>query len=166
MKPKILIIDGHLANLDSVSKALQKSHFTTFAAISFKEGWHMARETLPDLVLISLSFSQSEISQALRKLRRDPTAAALKLVALVGSGLEDRQIAARAGFDDCLARPTQPGCFASAVVRLIARSRRKWESVSRQNLKLCGRMEPCAVSSPSPPTSGAAAGRKPIRDDR
>ena len=123
--------------MESLLHAMERNHFTTLAAVSAHEAWFVARQTLPQLVLIRFAFPEPERSTLISRFRDDPRTAALKLIALFDAPHQTRFEAARLGFDDAVQLSLQHPAFVSSLVRLIARSERKWQTISQHNRELC-----------------------------
>ncbi len=137
VKPKILVISNCPRLLESLSQALERNHFAILAAVSAHEAWFIARQNLPQLVLVRFAFPEPERTTLIRRFRGDPRTAILKLIALLDGPDQDRAAAARLGFDDCLTLSVRHPAFISSLVRLIARSDRKWQTISQHNRELC-----------------------------
>jgi CheY-like chemotaxis protein len=137
VKPRILVIVNCPRLLEGLVHALERNHFSTLAAVGAHEAWFLARQTLPELVLIRFAFPEPERSALIGRFRGDPRTATLKLIALFDAPDQNRSEAARLGFDDSVRLSIQHPAFISSLVRLIARSDRKWQAISQHNRELC-----------------------------
>ncbi len=141
VKPRILVIINCPGLLESLVHVLERNHFSTLAAVSAHEAWFVARQTLPQLVLIRFAFPEPERRALISRFRGDPRTSALKLIALFDASHQTRFEAAQLGFDDAVQLSLQHPAFISSLVRLIARSERKWQTVSQHNRELCGQTQ-------------------------
>jgi CheY-like chemotaxis protein len=78
-----------------------------------------AREFGPDVVLLDVGLPDMSGLDVARALRRDPSTAGLRLVALTGWGqAEDRRETAAAGFDYHLTKPADPDTLLQLLAML------------------------------------------------
>jgi CheY-like chemotaxis protein len=86
-----------------------------------ESGVRMARDHLPDLILMDLTLPRIDGLQATRILKADPATSAIPIVALTAHGeAEDRQAARDAGCVSFLAKPVEPRQVAGEVGRVLA----------------------------------------------
>jgi CheY-like chemotaxis protein len=101
----------------------------------------------PEVVLLDLGLPRFSGFEVARRLRAEPSGAAMLLVAVSGYGRErDRQAAREAGFDMHLTKPADP----DEVLRLLSQ---------RRALRGAGRLGPAglaATAQPGPATSARA----------
>jgi two-component system cell cycle response regulator DivK len=102
----ILIVEDNDKNLKLVRDVLQVKGYETLEAGTAEEGIKIARRQLPDLVLMDIQLPGMSGIEALKALRADPATAAVPVVAITASVMQqDRQEILRAGFDGFIEKP-------------------------------------------------------------
>jgi two-component system cell cycle response regulator DivK len=113
---RILIIEDNEKNLKLVRDVLQVKGHTTFEAMTGEDGVRIAREELPDLVLMDIQLPGMNGIDALRVLRTDPQTAAIPVIAVTASVMQqDRKLITDAGFDAYVGKPINLKEFLEAV---------------------------------------------------
>ena len=113
---RILIIEDNEKNLKLVRDVLQVKGHTTFEAMTGEDGVRIAREELPDLVLMDIQLPGMNGIDALRVLRADPHTAAIPVIAVTASVMQqDRKMITDAGFDAYVGKPINLKEFLEAV---------------------------------------------------
>ncbi|SPE61354.1 Polar-differentiation response regulator DivK [Verrucomicrobia bacterium] len=121
MKPRILVIEDNPLNLELVTDLLEASGHVVYQARTAEEGLRLAREALPDVVLMDLSLPAMDGLAATRALRGDPAIKHLPVVALTAHAMKgDEEAALRAGCDGYLAKPIDTRTFATRVAGFMA----------------------------------------------
>jgi CheY-like chemotaxis protein len=117
----ILLVEDTPANLVLAVKLLRAAGHEVLAAETAAAGVALARERLPDLVLMDLGLPDMDGWQALSEIRADGGAVAgLRVVAFTAHAmLGDRERALAAGFDDYLSKPIEFATFADRVEDLL-----------------------------------------------
>ena len=102
----ILIVEDNEKNLKLVRDVLQAKGYLTLEAGTAEDGLKIARGRLPDLILMDIQLPGMGGIAALKALRADPATAALPVVAITASVMQqDRQEIMRAGFDGFIEKP-------------------------------------------------------------
>ena len=102
----ILIVEDNAMNLKLARDVLRFNGFRTLEATSGEDALPMAREDLPDLVLMDIALPGMDGVEAARRLRAAPETAAIPIVALTASVMEtDRARFVEAGFAGLIAKP-------------------------------------------------------------
>jgi len=102
----ILIVEDNEKNLKLVRDVLQVKGYETLEAGTAEDGLRIARGHAPDLVLMDIQLPGMSGIEALKALRADPATAALPVVAITASVMQqDRQEIMRAGFDAFIEKP-------------------------------------------------------------
>ena len=113
----ILIVEDNDKNLKLVRDVLQFHGFRTLEAITGEEAVVMARQHLPDLVLMDIGLPGIDGVGATRQLKAEPSTAAIPIVALTASVMEaDRARFGAAGFAGILAKPIDVLTFPKQVL--------------------------------------------------
>lgn len=116
----ILVVEDTPANLALATKLLSAAGHDVLTSETAAEGVALARDRLPDLVLMDLGLPDMDGWQALRAIRSDPSAAGLHVVAFTADAmLGDRERALAGGFDGYLSKPIDFATFAESVEHLL-----------------------------------------------
>jgi CheY-like chemotaxis protein len=118
---KILVIEDNLLNLELTTLLLAASGFAVSSAQTAEEGLRMAREILPDLVLMDLGLPGMDGLCATKNLKADPATRHLTVVGLTAHAMNgDKEIALNAGCDGYLTKPIDTRTFTESLRRFIA----------------------------------------------
>ena len=102
----ILIVEDNEKNLKLVRDVLQVKGYKTLEAGTAEEGIRVARERAPGLILMDIQLPRMSGIEALKALRTEPATAAIPVVAITASVMQqDRQHIMRAGFDGFIEKP-------------------------------------------------------------
>ena len=102
----VLIVEDNEKNLKLVRDVLQVKGYQTIEAGTAEDGLKLARERMPDLVLMDIQLPGMNGIDALKALRADPATAAIPVVAITASVMQnDRQQIVGAGFDGFIEKP-------------------------------------------------------------
>jgi two-component system, cell cycle response regulator DivK len=106
MTERILVVEDNERNLKLVRDVLKFAGYDVIFALSGEQGVALAREHLPNLVLMDLQLPTIDGAEALRLLRADPRTREVPVVAVTALAMkEDRDRALRAGFDGYIEKP-------------------------------------------------------------
>lgn len=112
---RVLIADDNEHNREYARQVLTGS-WTILLAGDGQEALDVARRERPDLVLLDLSMPTLNGWEVARRLKADPTTAALPLVACTAHAMSgDRERALATGFDGYLAKPYRPAELTACV---------------------------------------------------
>ena len=118
---RILIIEDNLLNLELATDLLQANGFVVSSAQTAEEGLRMAREILPDLVLMDFGLPSMDGLCATKDLKANPATRHLTVVALTAHAMKgDEEIALNAGCDGHLTKPIDTRTFIETIRRFIA----------------------------------------------
>jgi two-component system, cell cycle response regulator DivK len=113
---QILVVEDNERNLKLVRDVLQFAGYEVLSARSGEQGVALARERVPDLVLMDLQLPAMDGTEALRLLRADPLTRAIPVVAVTAFAMkDDRERALDAGFDSYLEKPINVRAFPELV---------------------------------------------------
>jgi len=117
---KILVVDDNPLNIELVSDLLDANGFRVYSAQSGEEGIRMARELLPQLVLMDVSLPGMDGVSATKELKADPVTRSIKVVGLTAHALKDEETSAlNKYFDGYLSKPFNTRTFIDTIKRLI-----------------------------------------------
>lgn len=120
MSAWILVIEDSAVNLELVTDVLEASGFRVTAARTAEEGLRLARELLPDLILMDLSLPGMDGLAATQALRADAGTRHVPVVALTAHAMEgDEETALEAGCDGYIRKPIDTRGFAATVASFI-----------------------------------------------
>ena len=103
---RILVVEDNERNLKLVRDVLQYAGYDVIAASSGEQGVALAKEQVPDLVLMHLQLPTMGGAEALRILRGDPLTRGIPVVAVTAFAMkDDRERALDAGFDSYIEKP-------------------------------------------------------------
>ena len=124
MNEPILVIEDNDLNRELVTDLLEANSFIVYQAREAEAGLRLAREYMPDLVLMDLSLPGMDGLAATRALREDPAIQHLTVIALTAHAMKgDEQTALHAGCDGYLTKPIDTRTFAGKIRTFIALSK-------------------------------------------
>ena len=117
----ILIIEDNRLNLELATDLLEAKGFNVASAQTAEEGLRLAREILPDLVLMDISLPGMDGLCATKALKADPATRHLTVIGLTAHAMKgDEEIALRAGCDGYLTKPINTRTFVATITDFIA----------------------------------------------
>src|SRR5271170_5557478 len=118
---KILIIEDNMLNLELATDLLEVNGFVVNSAATAEDGLRMAREILPNLVLMDLGLPGMDGLCATKNLKANPATRHLTVVGLTAHAMKgDEAIALDAGCDGYLTKPIDTRTFTETITRFIA----------------------------------------------
>jgi len=122
MSAKILIVEDNEKNMKLVRDVLQVKGYATLEAVTGEDGVRLAGEHKPDLVLMDIQLPGISGIDALKVLRADPATAAIPVIAVTASVMQqDRNQITEAGFDGYIGKPLNLKEFLDAVRAMLAK---------------------------------------------
>jgi CheY-like chemotaxis protein len=120
---RILVVEDHPLNLKLVRDVLEAAGFEVDAATSGEEGVRLAADRPPDLVLMDLQLPGIDGVEAMRRMRSQPVALAVPIVAVTALAMaEDQAAVTRAGFDGYIEKPISVRALVGQVRHLLSGS--------------------------------------------
>jgi CheY-like chemotaxis protein len=117
---RILIVEDDLDNLELVRFLLEKGGFQVLVATNGREGFEIANDQLPDLILLDLAIPEIDGWSLAAKLRSNPATSEIKIVALTAHTLPgDRRKAFEAGCNGYVTKPLDISTFNNTVVEFL-----------------------------------------------
>jgi len=118
---RILIIEDNLLNLELATDLLEVNGFVVSSARTAEEGLRLAREILPDLVLMDFGLPTMDGMCATKALKANPATRSLTIVGLTAHAMKgDEELALNAGCDGYLTKPIDTRTFIESITRFIA----------------------------------------------
>jgi two-component system cell cycle response regulator DivK len=116
----ILIVEDNDKNLKLVRDVLQVKGYATIEAGTAEDGIRLARERMPDLILMDIQLPGMNGIEAIGALRSDPVTAKIPVVAVTASVMtHDRNLITEAGFDGYVGKPINLKEFLDTVQRTL-----------------------------------------------
>ena len=116
----ILIIEDNDKNMKLARDILNAKGYRTIEAVTGEEGVKLAKEKLPDLVLMDIQLPGMNGIEAFRQIRADAKTSGIPVVALTASVTPtDRSEITAAGFDAFIGKPISLKEFVETVKRLV-----------------------------------------------
>ena len=116
----ILIIEDNDKNMKLARDVLKAKGYATLEAVTGEDGVKLAKERLPDLVLMDIQLPGINGIEAFRQIRGDVKTARIPVIALTASVTPtDRSEITAAGFDAFIGKPISLKEFVETVKRLI-----------------------------------------------
>ena len=118
----ILIIEDNDKNMKLARDILNAKGYKTLEAVTGEEGVKLAKEKVPDLVLMDIQLPGMNGIEAFRQIRADAKTARIPVVALTASVTPtDRSEINAAGFDAYVGKPINLKEFLDAVRAALER---------------------------------------------
>jgi two-component system cell cycle response regulator DivK len=122
MSATVLIVEDNPRNLKLVRDVLEHAGFTVLSADDGEAGIALARERVPDLILMDVHLPGIDGVEALARLRSEARTAAIPVAALTAYAMkEDRARFEAAGFDGHLEKPVSVRELPGQVEALLRR---------------------------------------------
>jgi two-component system cell cycle response regulator DivK len=120
----ILIIEDNEKNLKLMRDILQFKGYHTLEAETAEEGIRIARESIPDLILLDIQLPGMNGIEALGVLRGDADTAGIPAIAVTASVMtHDRGKLIEVGFDDYQSKPIEIKEFLDRVEQMLEAGR-------------------------------------------
>lgn len=120
MSRTILLVEDHEDNRIVYRTMLEHFGYRVLLAGDGGEGVRLARESLPDLILMDVSIPVMDGWEATATLKADPATARIPIIALTAHALAaDRERATEVGCDGYLAKPVEPRRVLEEVRRFL-----------------------------------------------
>jgi len=121
----ILIVEDNEKNMKLVRDVLQVKGYSTVEAGTAEEGIKFTAEHKFDLILMDIQLPGMNGIDALGVLRADPATAAIPVIAVTASVMQqDKKQIMEAGFDAYVGKPINLKEFLETVQRVLASRRR------------------------------------------
>ncbi|CAK0754562.1 Phosphate regulon transcriptional regulatory protein PhoB [uncultured Gammaproteobacteria bacterium] len=122
--PLILIVEDEAALVALLSYTLNNEGFRTLAATNGEEGLLIAREQMPDMILLDWMLPLLSGMEVCRQLRRSEQTHAIPIIMLTARGDEsDRIRGLDAGADDYQTKPFSPAELVARIRAVLRRTR-------------------------------------------
>lgn len=119
--PKILLVEDNPMNKELASDLLEANGYEVICTQTAEDGLRLAKELMPDLILMDISLPGMDGLCATKTLKADPATRHLTIVGLTAHAMKgDKGIALDAGCDGYLTKPINTRTFIDTVKDFIA----------------------------------------------
>lgn len=123
MAKRILVVDDDPTALRLIGYSLQQEGYDVLTAANGLDGLAQVRQLHPDLVILDIMMPDLDGFEVCRRLRADPATRRLPVLMLTAKGqVADKVAGFRAGADDYLVKPADPGELVARVAALLTRA--------------------------------------------
>ena len=117
---KILIVEDNRMNMELVNDLLEIAGFIPVQAQTAEKGISLAKEELPDLILMDISLPGMDGLEATRILKDDDRTRAIPIIAMTAHAMKgDEDKTKQAGCDGYIAKPLDVKVFSEIVTRFL-----------------------------------------------
>ena len=127
----VLAVDDQPQNLRLLDAVLSPRGYRVVTASSGEQAMEKLGEAVPDLVLLDIVMPGIDGYEVCRRIRDNPATAFLPVVMITASGDQEKISAIRAGADDFVSKPFNPGELLARVASL-ARVKRYHDTINQQ----------------------------------
>ena len=118
--PLILIVDDNPANVEILQMRLLANNYETITATDGEMGLAMAREKLPDLILLDIMMPKIDGLEVCRLLKNDPELPFIPIIMVTAKADSNDIIAGlEAGSDEYLSKPVDQGALVARVKSML-----------------------------------------------
>ncbi|MEB3326807.1 MAG: response regulator transcription factor [Synechococcus sp.] len=129
---RLLLVDDEPGLRTAVKAYLEDEGFAVTTAVDGEEGWAMAQEMLPDVILSDLMMPRLDGYGLLKKLRADERLGGTPVIFLTAKGMTaDRVTGFQAGCDDYIPKPFDPDELVARVNNVVNRQQRLLAEAAR-----------------------------------
>ena len=126
---RVLLVEDNEMNRDMLSRRLQRKGFEVVVAIDGEQAISQAIHQCPALILMDMNLPVLDGWEATRRLKADPTTAAIRVIGLTAHAMEgDRQKCLDAGCDDYDTKPMDFPRLLEKMAEQLQRAARASES--------------------------------------
>ncbi len=122
MSATVLVVDDEKDLVELVRYHLEKDGLSCFEAQDGETALQIARERIPDLIVLDLMLPGVDGLEVCRKLRKDPKTSAIAIIMLTAKAEEvDRIVGLEMGADDYMVKPFSPRELVARVKAVLRR---------------------------------------------
>ena len=122
----ILIIDDEEMNRNLHGKILENAGYTVHKAKSGQEGIRLAKQTIPDVILMDLAMPEMDGFEATQCLKQDPATAEITIIACSAFATRESQTKAfQIGCEGYITKPIEPERLVTQITKIVQSSKKK-----------------------------------------
>lgn len=123
MRKTVLIVEDNPMNMELASDLLEMAGYKVLASDTAVGGIQLARDQLPDIVLMDIALPDMDGLTATRQLKEDPKLSHIPVIALTAHAMGgDEKKALDAGCDGYITKPIDTRAFARSVDDVLSRN--------------------------------------------
>lgn len=123
--PRVLVVEDNAVNLELMTALLDQEGCEVLVAETAEASLRLARAARPDLILMDVQLPGMTGYEAARRLKDDPSTAAIPVVAVTAQAMRgDEARAAQAGCAGYLTKPLDAEIFRQTLRRLLPKGER------------------------------------------
>ena len=120
MAVKIIVVEDNEKNLILIKDVLKYYGYEVIEAENGKIGVELAKQRLPELILMDIQMPVMDGFTAIAMLKGDPATRSIKVLALTSFAMKgDKEKIMQAGFDDYIAKPINTRTLPEIVKKYI-----------------------------------------------
>jgi two-component system cell cycle response regulator DivK len=120
MTARILIVEDTPANMKLALMLLSMAGAQALEATNAADGIALARQHVPDLILMDIQMPGMDGMEATRILKSDPATSAIAIIALTARAMpDDREKFLGAGFADYISKPFHYRDFVASIAKAL-----------------------------------------------
>ncbi len=118
----VLVVEDNKSNMRLCHDLLQAHGYKVVRAKDGSNGWHMAREHRPNLILLDIQLPDLSGLEVVSQLRADEDLRSIPVIAMTAFAMNgDREKFLQNGFDAYISKPISVVDFLQTVEQLICR---------------------------------------------
>jgi two-component system, cell cycle response regulator DivK len=120
MKQKVLIIEDNLQNMYMLTYLLASHEYEVFQSFNGKDGIALAKEIIPDAILLDIQLPEMDGYSVARELRKIATLNETPIIAVTSYAMTgDKKKAFESGANGYIEKPIDPDIFISQLKAYI-----------------------------------------------
>ncbi|MFO7627949.1 MAG: response regulator transcription factor [Prochlorococcaceae cyanobacterium] len=129
---RLLLVDDEPGLRTAVKAYLEDEGFAVTTAVDGEEGWTLAQELLPDVIISDVMMPRCDGFALLKRLRADERLGGTPVIFLTAKGMTADRIAGfQAGADDYIPKPFDPDELVARVHNVVRRQERLLAEAAR-----------------------------------
>lgn len=118
---RVLIIEDNAINMSLSTFLVESAGYAVIGAADAEAGIKMAREQLPDLILMDIQLPGMDGLEAIGVLKKDPSTRGIPIIALTALAMKGDEARIRAsGCDGYIAKPMRYQQFLAVIASVLA----------------------------------------------
>ncbi|GAB1420892.1 response regulator transcription factor [Anaerolineales bacterium] len=124
MTKKVLVVEDETILIERLSDKLKAEGYKVISSGDGEQAWQLAREEIPDLILLDIMLPGIDGLSLCRMIRNEPTTAQIPIIMLTARGTEvDKIVGLESGADDYIVKPFGLGELLARVRAVMRRNR-------------------------------------------